>query len=288
MRLFTYFSTRLSSVILLIPSLAIAISLNCKDVRVDGVSFNFKPLGGPHSLYRIKEHSTGIINTTFTLDICQALGKQKGVPEGEECPNGSNGRLVFLFKVLPLSSTKINLHGSSTVCAIERLENTFENVTTIIDTVPIAGEFLQSTGEALDPRWTRLKSSASHADKEKEGVRLEMHGGKDSDGQKQKAIVEFLCDGSANDDRRRHLLVAEEEEDEGNGKDGEKEGEEVDDEHGGKLKFLSWDVEEGTKVLRLEWTTKYGCENVKDDKTRSSDRRWGEFLRIQNLLNKMC
>ena len=181
-----------------------------------------------------------------------------------------------------------DLHVSSTVCAIERLENTFENVTTIIDTVPIAGQFLHSTGGALDPKWTRLKSSASHADKEKEGVRLEMHGGKDSDGQKQKAIVEFLCDTSANDDRRRHLLVAEEEEDDGNGEDGDKEGEEVDDEHGGKLKFLSWDFEESTKVLRLEWTTKYGCENVKDDKTRSSDGHWGEFLGIQKLLNRMC
>ena len=100
MRLSTYSSTPLSSVILLIPSLAIAISLDCTDVRVDGVSFNFKPLGGPHSLYRIKEQHNGIINTTFTLDICQALGKQKGVPEGEECPNGSNGRLVFLYTVL--------------------------------------------------------------------------------------------------------------------------------------------------------------------------------------------
>ena len=152
----------------------------------------------------------------------------------------------------------------------------------VIDTVPIAGQFLHSTGGALDPKWTRLKSSASHADKEKEGVRLEMHGGKDSDGQKQKAIVEFLCDNSADDDRRRDLLVAEEEEDHGNGEDADKEGEEVDDEHGGKLKFLSWDVEDDTKVLRLEWTTKYGCENVKDDNTRSSGGHWGEFLGSKN------
>ena len=187
----------------------------------------------------------------------------------------------FPYTTLPLHLIKTDLRVSSTVCAIERLENTSENVSTIIDTIPIAGQFLQSTGEALDPKWTRLKSSASHADKEKEGVRLEMHGGKDSDGQKQKAIVEFLCDASANDDRRRHLLVAEEE-DHKNGEDGDKEGEEVDDEHGGKLKFLSWDIEEGMKVLRLEWTTKYACENVKDDKTRSSDGHWGEFLRNKN------
>lgn len=124
-----------------------------------------------------------------------------------------------------------------------------------------------------------MKSSAPNADKEKEGVRLEMNGGKDSDGQKQKAIVEFLCDTSTMNDRRRNLLMAEDDgDDDGTGEDADKEGEEVDDEHGGKLKLVSWDVEEGTKVLRLDWTTKYGCEDVKDDGTGSSSGHWGEFL----------
>ena len=120
-----------------------------------------------------------------------------------------------------------------------------------------------------------MKSSASNADKEKEGIRLEMHGGIDSDGQKQKAIVEFLCDISTSDERRRNLLVFKNEED-----DGDKKGEEIDDKHGGKLKLVSWDVEEGTKVLRLDWITKYGCENVKNDKTGSSSGHRGEFLRL--------
>lgn len=123
-----------------------------------------------------------------------------------------------------------------------------------------------------------MKSSASNADKEKEGVRLEMNGRKDSIGQKQKAIVEFLCDASTRDDRRRDLLVAEDEEDDGTGEDGDKKGEEVDDEHGGKLKLVSWDIEQGTKILRLDWTTKYGCEDAKDDGTGSSSGHWGEFL----------
>lgn len=122
-----------------------------------------------------------------------------------------------------------------------------------------------------------MKSSASNADKEKEGIRLEMHGGKDNDGQNQKAIVEFLCDTSTRDNRRRDLLVvAEDEDDDGTGEDGDRRGEEVDDEHGGKLKLVSWDTEESTKVLRLDWTTKYGCEDVKDDGTGSSSGHWGE------------
>lgn len=153
-----------------------------------------------------------------------------------------------------------------------------------IDAFPIAGDYSHSFGGALDPKWTRLKSSASNTDKEKEGVRLEMHGGQDDDGLKQKAIVEFLCDNNKKDDRRRYLLTAEDEEDDGTGEDGDTKGEEVDDEHGGKIKLVSWDVEGGTKVLRLDWTTKYGCEDVKNDGTSSSKGHWGEFLELQPLL----
>ncbi|KAF6232868.1 hypothetical protein HO173_008831 [Letharia columbiana] len=253
MRLSPHPYIRLSSVILLVPSLATAISLDCSDVRDDGVSFNFRTLEGPHSLYRIEKQPNGIKTTTFTIDICRPLEKQKGVPKEEDCPNYSRA------------------------CAIKRLDNTVENVTTIIETIPIAGEFSHSFGGALDPKWTRLKSSASNADKVKEGVRLEMNGGKDTDGQKQKAIVEFLCNNSTRDGMRRDLRVAEDEEDDGAGEGGDKKGEEVDDEHGGKLKLVSWDVEEGTKVFRLDWTTKYGCEDVRDDRKGSSSGHWGFF-----------
>ena len=92
MRLSPHPRTRLSSVILLVPSLATAISLDCSDARDDGVSFNFKTLEGPHSLYRIKEQPNGYIKTTFTIDICRPLQKQKGVPKEEDCPNNSRGR----------------------------------------------------------------------------------------------------------------------------------------------------------------------------------------------------
>ena len=124
-----------------------------------------------------------------------------------------------------------------------------------------------------------MKSSASNADKEKEGVRLEMNGGKDSNNLRQKAIVEFLCDGSTKDDTKRILRATEDEEndkDDGTGDDENKEGEEVDDGHGGKVKLVSWDVEESTRVLRLDWTTKYGCEDAKDDRSGSSSGHWGE------------
>ena len=131
-----------------------------------------------------------------------------------------------------------------------------------------------------------MKSSAPNADKEKEGVRLEMNGGKDRNDLRQKAIVEFLCDGSTKDDTKRILRAAEDEEndkDDGTGEDGNKEGEEVDDGHGGKLKLVSWDVEESTRVLRLDWTTKYGCEDAKDDRSGSSSGHWGESYGLWTL-----
>ena len=133
-----------------------------------------------------------------------------------------------------------------------------------------------------------MKSSPSNADKSKEGIRLEMSGGKDSDGQKQKAIVEFLCDASTTDDKKRDLQVEDNKRDDGNEEDGSKEGAEVDDEHGGKLRLVSWDVEESTKVLRLDWTTKYGCEDAKDGRTGSSGGHWGEALMLQTLSYEKC
>lgn len=104
MRLSPHPYIRLSSVILLVPSLATAISLDCSDVRDDGVSFNFRTLEGPHSLYRIEKQPNGIKTTTFTIDICRPLEKQKGVPKEEDCPNYSRGRLIS-WRKWPLCCT---------------------------------------------------------------------------------------------------------------------------------------------------------------------------------------
>ena len=85
-------SYTLSSLIVLFPSLATAISLDCSDIRVDYTPFNLKALGGPHELHRIKEHPRTITDTTITLDICQPLKKSPGIPKDEDCPNGSRGK----------------------------------------------------------------------------------------------------------------------------------------------------------------------------------------------------
>ena len=152
------------------------------------------------------------------------------------------------------------------VCAIERLTNKVENVTTITDTIPIAGDFSHTFGGALDPRFERLKGSTSSADREKEGIRLIMNGGK-YEGKKQQAIVEFVC--NIPKENKRGVIGATAEDD-------APDGEEVDDEHGGRIKLLSWEVEDDVRVLRLEWMTKYGCEDAEDG-DNSSSGHWGFF-----------
>ena len=153
----------------------------------------------------------------------------------------------------------------------------------IYDTWPIAGEFGTSgNGGHLDPKLSRLKNSESTSDREKEGVRITMNGGK-HEKQKQKAIVELLC--QRDEKSRKVKRIAEDEDDKNNdddsGKDEEHDnsGESQDDGHGGTLKYISWeDEDEETKVLRLEWNTKYACEDYDgSEEDDSGSGHWGFF-----------
>lgn len=147
-----------------------------------------------------------------------------------------------------------------------------ENVTTEVRAIPIAGDFTISTGGALDPKWTRLKTSTRPADRDKEGVMLEMGGGRYTDDgktQKQKAVVEFLCDGRSEERRRGGVARRDDddgEEKEGDGDDDEDshEREETDDGEGGTLKFISYKDVGDDKILSLEWHTKYACEGASE------------------------
>ena len=129
----------------------------------------------------------------------------------------------------------------------------------------------------MDPKQLRLKGSESTSDHEKEGVRITLNGGK-HDGQKQKAIVEFLC---LRDEKSEEIKRMAEDEDDGDGgknKEHDKSGEKQDDGHGGTLKYISWGNEDDTKVLRLEWNTKYACEDSDgSDEEGSSSGHWGFF-----------
>ena len=110
-----------------------------------------------------------------------------------------------------------------------------------------------------------------------------MNGGRSKlDGKKQKAIVEFECGDSEEEERRRELSrpVSVEAKTVGRISAADKEGkngEEVHDNAGGWIKFWSWEVEEDVKVLRLKWITKNACEDTKDAGNGSGSGHWGFF-----------
>lgn len=78
---------------LLFPCLTLGLTLDCKDARDDGVSWDLGELGGPISVMTSEDllPGTTMKNTTFSVDICKPLQKAKGIPKQEDCPNGTRG-----------------------------------------------------------------------------------------------------------------------------------------------------------------------------------------------------
>ena len=197
-----------------------------------------------------------------------------------------------------------------TVCGIEQDYNQADGTSTIKKVIPIAGEYTSSHGRGLEPDLTRLKNSGSHSDSKKEGVRVELNGGRypfdKSTGRQQKAIIEFECipdktglEGDERDSREKltdddagksKLVRADAGEkvgdDEKDGKEGsgDKDGKDDDkmpEKNNASLTLVSYRLEgEGDKqveVLRLNWQTKYACEGQRRSSPPSKSSHWGFF-----------
>ncbi|KAI9760470.1 MAG: hypothetical protein M4579_001664 [Chaenotheca gracillima] len=259
--------------LLLFPSFISAVTVDCKHIVVDKQNFNLSPLEGPNTVWEVTDHAPNRLNTTYTINPCNKLRRTKGVAKDKECPNGAH------------------------VCGIEHVLYDDGH----LDEDPlgikvIAGDFPTSHGLSLDAQWTRLSTSSSHADSEKEGLRLEMHGGRyplKSSGKKQKAIVEFLCDRERTGLERGSGLgdgskKDDEKEDEGEPEERRRRAEDDDDEEDGRhqtsnsdeksLRLISYKEGETEDILRLEWRTKYACEGETDRKDGGSGNgHWGFF-----------
>ncbi len=98
-------------------------------------------------------------------------------------------------------------------------------------------------------------------------------------GRKQKAVIEFICDerrtgleGEEDGDKRRRRDEDEEK--------GQESREDDDDEEKEKrsLRFLSYGAVDDIDVLRLEWLTKYACEDAqRGGSDENGSRHWGFF-----------
>lgn len=127
----------------------------------------------------------------------------------------------------------------------------------------------------MDAKWTRLKTSKSAGDVEKEGLRVEMHGGfKTLDNKKrpQMAIVEFLCDH--NRTGLENLPNPEDQYDEV--KDKREEGK---NETTPSIEFFKYgpDADDTMDILRLNWRTEYACEDSKGKQEAEAGDHWGFF-----------
>ncbi|MCJ1295567.1 hypothetical protein MMC34_007130 [Xylographa carneopallida] len=235
----------LLSIAILLPSLTSAINLDCENIVTDGTHFNLKPLGGPHEVAMVQDHPPTKLNTFFKFNICARLVKKEG-PKEDDCPTGTN------------------------VCAIQyRLDEDGQPEEKPFGVIPIAGQYTTSGGGNLDVQYTRLKTSSSHSDSQQEGLRMEMHGGK-YEKRKQKAVIELLCSKSGDGATEKR------DEDEGSGDQKKTLKEVVEDGQGGRIKLLSYEDVEGVDVLRLQWNTKYACENIESEAPKQSGG-WGFF-----------
>ncbi|KFY48071.1 hypothetical protein V495_01640 [Pseudogymnoascus sp. VKM F-4514 (FW-929)] len=238
---------------LLFPlSVAALGTIDCSKMLADKHNFDLSALDGPHSVMHSVDQPPSMLNTTYTINICRPLVPDSGVKKEERCP------------------------GPTRVCAIERLINPIEDTTTISRVIPIAGDLQNFPGGTLlDASYTRLRTAPSPADQEREGIRVELHGGSYK-GRKQRAVVEFLCDPDVTgteEEEESVLDVYRRAEDGGEGK-----GNGTTTRGTKPLVFKKYGPE-GAKgevdVLTLEWRTMYACENV--DGGGGQKASWGFF-----------
>jgi hypothetical protein len=248
--------------VMLLASHVEASFVDCNNILVDGLSWNFKELTPGLIDVKLEESEQSYTNMTVKINVCGPLGKadSASLDTRADDPKKDDDK----------KETKDDCPNGTSICSVRRLHNIKDDVTEIIDVIPIAGDFLHENRE-LKPLWTRLKNSPSSGDEGKEGLRGEFHGGLKKTGpnlkqtRPQKAIIEFLCDTDRTGlegltplekgaDSKRVMRRADEKDD--------KKDEAEKPSEGASLKLVSYrsDADDTMDILRLEWKTKFACE----------------------------
>ncbi|KAF2010829.1 hypothetical protein BU24DRAFT_444079 [Aaosphaeria arxii CBS 175.79] len=260
----------LSTLLLTFPAPSTA--WDCKDVLADSVKFNFGQLAGEHVVHWEADSDWDALTQSsynFTLNLCQKLDTKPAV----------------------------HCHPGTRVCAIREDKSLDETGNSTIHPIDIAGTYtFGGNGRSIDAKTELLRNSPSNADAGREGVRVELHGGRfpfeSKKGLDQRAIIEFVCDKD-----RTGLEGLE------GGKDGEKKEDDKKEEDGGEkkeekkfrkredtcedsdnsLRFCSYKLDKlkdgkEVKTLRLDWRTKYACEDAPPESGGSGGSGgWGFF-----------
>jgi autophagy-related protein 27 len=277
-----------STTLLLLPSLTHAISLDCANIVADKIKFDLSPLGGVHEISDFQDFDDFSVNTTYVLNICNTL-KGAATREGVKCGTSRNG-IPFFPSVLMSRYMMADVRWI--VCGFAQTLYS-DGRSDPLKSLPIAGYENALGGGSKDVEINLLKS----IDPDTEGVRVKISGGTIPEPELKKkypasAIIDFQCDpnrtgleGLKNDDdldqatdsklRRR--------EDSDEGKDGDKEGEDKPAPKTSSLTFQSFNLVDDKEgfVLRLDWKTKYACEDYKRENPGSGGGsgggHWGFF-----------
>ncbi|KAK0662948.1 putative autophagy protein Atg27 [Cercophora samala] len=237
-----------------------AATFDCEKLPVDGRTYSFKELAGPHTVVTSEYVAPSYHNTTYTIDLCGGL-KQKGGGgggdnKGERCPDGTR------------------------VCAIKHKWDPKTDKATVDHFIPIVvgrGE-KQASFEweakrlpSEEPKDGKEKGEGDKKNK-KEGLKVTLKGGK-YQGRQQQTVVEFRCSGLKGDEeeweskklveyeRVKRAAVAEDK-DEG---DDLSTPERQLKKEGAALVWEGYKSDGEVDTLSLTWYTKFVCDKAVGD-----------------------
>lgn len=189
-------------------------------------------------------------------------------------------------------------NNTNIVCGISVEHDLNEERNDTITPIDIAGDYYTQGGRnmILDPQYELLRDSQSNSDAARQGVRAVLHGGRrpfddKKKGVDQRAIIEFTCDPEregTDTEMDKNEPADDSKDGDDKGKDGDKKEEKrlsgredkgKCEDSNASLRFCGYeeetvDKDKKARTLRLEWRTKYACEDVQ---TPDSGSHWGFF-----------
>ncbi|KAK4205743.1 putative autophagy protein Atg27 [Triangularia verruculosa] len=161
-----------------------AATFDCEKLPVDGHTYNFKDLAGPHTVVTSEFLAPSYHNTTYTLDLCGPLRQNGDAPKEERCPDGTR------------------------VCAIKHKWDPKTDKATVDHFIPIvvgrgdkqaSFEWEAKRLPSEEPKDSKDKEKGGDEKKKKEGLKVTLKGGK-YQGRQQQTVVEFRCSALKGDE----------------------------------------------------------------------------------------
>ncbi|KAK0748531.1 autophagy-related protein 27 [Apiosordaria backusii] len=218
-------------------------TFDCEKLPVDGRTYNFKELAGPHTVVTGEYVAPSYHNTTYTIDLCGGLKRKGEVGRGERCPDGTR------------------------VCAIKHKWDPKTDKASVDHFVPIVvghGEN-KATFEWEAKRLPSEETPKDEKDKDgkkKEGLKITMKGGRIKDGNSRLKLVEY-------EKVKRQAVGAKEEKKEK--KEGDDDNEDTSTpetqlrKEGAALIWEGYKTDGETDTLALTWYTKFVCDKAVGD-----------------------